>query len=130
MKPPVDRTYPLTIYLLKQDFKEAQYLRTPVAAIQYSVKLSDALNGSLYVPPAKQGHPKWYSLVNPAVEDLPNITTKSASALLIVPIKQATFAISFGYGRKLLAPGSWEEDFGLKVTLNSVDKHRIRSLDR
>ena len=38
--------------------------------------------------------------------------------------------MSFGYGKSLLRPGTWEEDFGLRVTLNAVDPSRIRSIDR
>jgi uncharacterized protein (TIGR04141 family) len=125
-----DKTYSLGIYLLKPGLVEAQYLRAPHAAHKHSVKFSESLAGDLFLLPAKDSQPKWLSLFSTAVTDLPTIITRNASALLIVSIGNATFALSFGYGRKLLSPGSWEEDFGLKVTLNSVDKQKIRSVDR
>ena len=125
-----DKTYSLTVYLLKPDLKETEYLRTSQAAKKHTVVFSELQKGALFVLPSKESQPKWLSLFSSAVSDLPTIITKHASALLILPIGDAIFAVSFGYGRKLLSPGSWEEDFGLKVTLNSLDKDRIRSVDR
>ena len=125
-----DKTYSLTVYLLKPDLKETEYLRTSQAAKKHTVVFSELQKGELFVLPSKESQPKWLSLFSSAVSDLPTIITKHASALLILPIGDAIFAVSFGYGRKLLSPGSWEEDFGLKVTLNSLDKDRIRSVDR
>src|SRR5262249_6885178 len=46
------------------------------------------------------------------------------------PIGRRLFACAFGYGRNLIAPGSFEEDFGLKVTLNCVDPTKVHSIDR
>src|SRR2546425_782967 len=54
----------------------------------------------------------------------------SSAAVLIVTVSEKTFVLTFGYGRSLLRPGVWEEDFGLRVTLNAVDPLRIRSVDR
>ena len=130
MPPVKDKTYSLTVYLLKPDLKEIEYLRTPHAANKHAVVFSESRKGELFILPSQDSQPKWLSLFSSAVSDLPTIITKHASALLIISIGDATFAVSFGYGRKLLSPGSWEEDFGLKVTLNSLDKDRIRSVDR
>jgi uncharacterized protein (TIGR04141 family) len=130
MKGTTDKSYSLTIYLLKAGLAEAQYLRSPNPADRYEASFSGSLTGSLFLLPSKDNPPKWLSFLSPAVKDLPTIFTKNASALLIVSLRQRIFAVSFGYGRKLLVPGTWEEDFGLKVTLNSVAKQRIRSVDR
>src|SRR5207247_6303751 len=40
------------------------------------------------------------------------------------------FALTFGHGRHLFKPGAWEENFGLRVTLNSIDPEQILSIDR
>src|SRR5262249_48043820 len=37
---------------------------------------------------------------------------------------------TFGYGRNLLKPGTYEEDFGLRITLNAVDPNKIKAIDR
>jgi len=39
------------------------------------------------------------------------------------------FAVVFGQGRHLLRDGSYEERFGLRVTLNSVDPDSLRAVD-
>src|SRR5258705_2508293 len=48
----------------------------------------------------------------------------------ILPVGARTFACAFGYGRTLLNPGTFEEHFGLKVTLNCVDPSKVHSIDR
>ncbi len=67
----------------------------------------------------------------------------SNSAVLLVNVKHRTkdcyFAVTFGFGRFLLRPGSYERNYGLRVALNAVyprrhqkqelDPNRIRSVD-
>ncbi len=62
--------------------------------------------------------------------DISNVRSKSVSALWVIPVGTRLFAAAFGYGRMLLSPGSFEEDFGLKVTLNCVDPNKVHSIDR
>lgn len=59
-----------------------------------------------------------------------NVRNRSAAAVWLVPVEGRLFACVFGYGWTLLNPGSFEEDFGLKVTLNCVDPNRLHSIDR
>jgi len=69
-------------------------------------------------------------LLAEAVPSLPVLRSSNASAVLFLFRCNRLFALTFGYGRSLLIPGSWEEDFGLKVTLNSVDANKIKTVDR
>jgi uncharacterized protein (TIGR04141 family) len=39
------------------------------------------------------------------------------------------FALTFGYGRTMLAPGARVRDFGVRVALNSIDPNHIKSVD-
>jgi uncharacterized protein (TIGR04141 family) len=55
---------------------------------------------------------------------------ETVSAVLFVPAANRTFALTFGYGRSLLQADSWEDGFGLKVTLNAVRPGNIKSIDR
>jgi uncharacterized protein (TIGR04141 family) len=55
---------------------------------------------------------------------------KSASAVLLVPAGGRYLALAFGQGRFLLANDCWEERFGLKVVLNSVNQNSLRSIDK
>jgi uncharacterized protein (TIGR04141 family) len=58
------------------------------------------------------------------------VLSKNASAVWIIPVSGRLFACAFGYGRTLTSPGTFEEDFGLKVTLNCVDPSKVHSIDR
>jgi uncharacterized protein (TIGR04141 family) len=39
------------------------------------------------------------------------------------------FALTFGYDRTTLNPECYEENFGLRVVLNTVDPEKLRSVD-
>ena len=99
-------------------------------ADSHDFTLSDGTHGRVHTELIPPHVPKWLKLFAKAVPTLPPIFSSSVSALLLVPRGDRLFALTFGYGRGLLAPGSWEEDFGLRVTLNSLDANKIRSVDR
>lgn len=56
-----------------------------------------------------------------------NQVTKGA--LIFLPIKGHCFALSFGHVAHYLDDSSYEYDFGLRVTLNSVDPQKLKSTD-
>ncbi len=60
----------------------------------------------------------------------PNLKSSASSAVLIVEAETRTFAITYGHGRSLIKREAWEQDFGIKVVLNTVDPHRIRQIER
>lgn len=47
-----------------------------------------------------------------------------------MPVGERWVALTFGYGRNLLVPESWEENFGLLVAINAIDEGQIRSIDK
>lgn len=51
-------------------------------------------------------------------------------SILIIRMLDSTFILTFGTGFHLLRSEAIERDFGLKVTLNSVDPDKLRSLDK
>ena len=120
----------LVIFLLKEGITEETALRTGHGARRYDARFADGTVGSLFVPASVPKVPPWHRFLAPAAPELPEIWASGSSALLLLPSDTHLFALSFGYGRTLLASGSWEEDFGLKVTLNSVDSTKLRSVDR
>lgn len=82
----------------------------------------------LQVP--QQHPPTWISFVNSGLgSPLPNLYLSGASGVLVIKASNRFFAITFGRGRYLLMPGSYEEDFGLKVALNRVDGDDLKSID-
>ncbi|MBT2916837.1 TIGR04141 family sporadically distributed protein, partial [Vibrio anguillarum] len=57
-------------------------------------------------------------------------TSSNVGAVLVVSVAGSTFVLSFGMGYHLIKQEAIERDFGLKVTLNSVDPDKLRSLDK
>ncbi|MEP4556313.1 TIGR04141 family sporadically distributed protein [Cobetia amphilecti] len=55
---------------------------------------------------------------------------KTVGAVFIIEVDEHVYALSFGSGFHLIKNEAIERDFGLKVTLNSVDPEKLRSLDK
>ena len=55
---------------------------------------------------------------------------KAVGAAFVVKLNENIFVLTFGSGFHLLKNESIERDFGLRVTLNSVDPDKLRSLDK
>ena len=124
------RSIRLSIFLIKKNWDSSDVLDKKQGLDSYSVRIGGSSIGELSVKRSKQNTPPWSVLFQGTVPHLPNIPSQSAAAIWLINVHKRLFAVAFGYGRALLAPGSWEEDFGLKVTLNCVDVDRVRSVDR
>src|ERR1700733_9290283 len=124
MKP---KSVRLSIFLIKKDWALANLLDKKHSLDSYSVRIDGSSIGDLHVKQSKQKVPHWAILFQGStLPNLPNIPSQSAAAVWLIRVQKRLFGIAFGYGRALLAPGSWEEDFGLKVTLNCIDIDRVR----
>jgi uncharacterized protein (TIGR04141 family) len=125
-----NKTYSLTIFQIKRGTAANEALRNPARTQSRQFTLPDGTNGSVHTEASAAQQPRWLKLLLGAIPDLPLITTASASAVLFMGRNERLFALTFGYGRNMLKPGAWEEDFGLKVTLNAVDRTKITTVDR
>jgi len=76
--------------------------------------------------------PPWTKLLTKDQKLPDNIFGKSntVGAALVIRESEHVFVLTFGSGFHLLKNESIERDFGLKVTLNSVDPDKLRSLDK
>ncbi len=50
-------------------------------------------------------------------------------ALLFLPVEDRVFCLTFGHTYHYLQDDSFEYDFGLRITLNSIDPEKIRTTD-
>lgn len=66
------------------------------------------------------------SIAGRQVDELVN---RSSSAVLLIRIDGNVLAFTFGYGRFLLNTWRFEQDFGLKTALNTLDHQSLRSID-
>lgn len=81
--------------------------------------------GQLYTNP-----PSWLPFVEEHLDgEVGRVISSGAGAILILPIRNRLMAICFGHIHLALNDDAFERHFGLKVTLNSVPRDGIRSLD-
>lgn len=126
------RARSLSIFLVKQGVASAAAsLADPPSLHKSQVMIDGRHTGDLYIKPTSDRDPLWLSLFEGAIPaGSVEVHNASAAAVWLIDVAERTFALTFGYGRSLLRPGTWEEDFGLRVTLNAVDPSKIRSIDR
>jgi uncharacterized protein (TIGR04141 family) len=129
-KPKVRRS-DFSIFLLKEDFTEpANFLRggdIDEAQVTYHGKKI----GTLYTKSKPVTKPGWMkNLAGATITPDPQLKSAFSSAVLVVHGKDRVFALTYGYGRSMLVEDAWEQDFGLKVVLNSIDPKKIRQIER
>jgi uncharacterized protein (TIGR04141 family) len=74
--------------------------------------------------------PSWIKLFKQHVgTSLDGLYNSGTAAVLLVLQAERIFAVTFGYGKSLLKADCYEENFGLRVVLNSVDPDKLRSVD-
>jgi uncharacterized protein (TIGR04141 family) len=119
----------LNIYLLKADAESATAIKQK-GVKSVDIEIDAKLIGTLYVKQAHANSPKWARFFHDVVAI--NLFGKNSStgALLAIDVEDRLFALSFGQGRHLLESEFIEMDFGLKVTLNLVNEHSLRSIDK
>ncbi|MDD5760169.1 MAG: TIGR04141 family sporadically distributed protein [Desulfobulbaceae bacterium] len=121
----------LNIYLIKEGLvDDAQIIKDAATLDRFNVVTSGQVIGTLYFKSPPGHMPKWVSfLFQDSTDPRPQTINRSSSAILIIRREGHVFALAFGFGHHLLVPGSWEERFGLIVTLNSIIDGKIKSMD-
>lgn len=86
--------------------------------------------GALFVARREAGEPDWAEFVREIAQgDVPDLTSRLPAVALAIAIDDRYLAVTFGLGRLLVDVERAEQDFGLKVTLNTVDPAQLLSLD-
>ena len=96
----------------------------------HPVRVGRRLVGTLYVKAPKPRIPNWLSYFGEAVDfsEL-RLRTSSTAAVLLASVDDKLYAVTFGYGKYLLADGVTQRRFGLRATLNAIEPTQIRSID-
>lgn len=125
-----ERKYRLSIFLFKEEcanLKDALKDGTPLT--KYTIKGHEE-EMALYVKGSKSFLPKWLAFFEGFLtQKIENVFNSSSSAVLLLKYDKRIFAFAFGYGRGFLNLNLVEDNFGLKVALNSIDADKIRSVD-
>ncbi|WP_241030433.1 TIGR04141 family sporadically distributed protein [Paraburkholderia sp. Ac-20347] len=123
----------LTIYrIVGESIRDELIVKTDMAKEPVPLKIAHG-QATLYVKiPPPLAPPGWttFLLNGQDIEKGLFSGNRSEGALLIVRDLGETFALSFGMGYHLVNQDHVERDFGLRVTLNSVDPDKLRSLDK
>lgn len=118
------------IYLMKESVKSADEALRDVDFEVMSRSLRPPLEGVLLTKRSSTGKPKWAGFLEEGMgEDLPELKSASASAMILLAVRGRWFAVSYGYGRTLLDPSKIERPFGIRVVLNCIDPDQVRSVD-
>jgi uncharacterized protein (TIGR04141 family) len=95
-----------------------------------------AESGRLFVGQSPSNPPTWASFVREAAETTADVElhNKSCGAVLFLTAKRKAnseriLAFTFGTGHLAIDPDAIERGFGLKVTLNKVERSKLRTLD-
>jgi uncharacterized protein (TIGR04141 family) len=124
----------LSIYLMRDGYSiDSDVIKLENAKPPIEMDLPETEFSRLYIkkqPP--KSAPPWSKLFtsNNQVDISEFGMSSSVGAVFVVSLSGATFILSFGTGFHLLKSEAIERDFGLKVTLNSVDPDKLRSLDK
>lgn len=84
-------------------------------------------NGVLYAGSAYSTDPKWKNIFTQT--QLPPMNNRGAVCFAALTVKDRIFVVSFGPAQIYLNSDAFERDFGLKVTLNSVNENTLISID-
>lgn len=118
----------LSIYLVKEeiiDFNDVQ--EKGIELIRYN---DDKV---LYYGPSNIINPKWMKDFFNCIDE--NVKTSNARALLLRKLqtndgKNRIFALAFGYGKSFFKEDVIEEQFGLKIVLNTLERNKIRRISK
>ncbi|WPO43118.1 DUF6119 family protein [Tardiphaga sp. 42S5] len=114
-----------SIFLLKENFNAGNALKDDnVLRSDFDAAALPA-GAELFVLDAPSKPPWWKGYFG--IDG--NLNQSSKGALVIFPVQDRHFALSFGHVFHNLKDTSYEYDFGLRVTLNSLDPDRLKSTD-
>jgi uncharacterized protein (TIGR04141 family) len=129
MNRPKTKTSTLTVYLVKAGItRDEAILAVPDVLESQTVGRGRGAVGKIYYRPTSVHVPRWAAFFGESI-DTSGFKTASTPAILIVRASGRVFAVAFGHARFMLEPGCYEENFGLRVTLNAVDPERVRLVD-
>ncbi|RUO59205.1 TIGR04141 family sporadically distributed protein [Pseudidiomarina marina] len=124
----------LSIYLAKRgvgsDASKVINLENSKPPIEMKVQ---GLETTLYVKKEPPKPPPPWTRLFTEHQELPDDlfgSRRAVGAAFVANLKDKLFILTFGTGFHLVKNEAIERDFGLRVTLNSVDSDKLRSLDK
>lgn len=122
----------LVVFLIKPEFRSwRECLKENISHYDnYDLAQELNLTGAIIIGEVKVKQPTWLSFLQEGSnQEIKAISNTSTRALLFINLEDKMFAITFGYGQHMLRDDCYERGFGFKVTINSVDPLKLRSID-
>lgn len=119
------KSRPFSIYLLKPGFDATNALADDHSLLKARDAAHIPEGSTLYILDAQSKRPWWRDYFG--IQE--NLWQQFKGALLFLPVEKRCFALSFGQVFHHLRDEAYEYDFGLRVTLNSLDPHELKSAD-
>ncbi|MEW6363121.1 MAG: DUF6119 family protein [Acidobacteriota bacterium] len=124
------KQWPLSIFLLKEELTDVDAaVRSARDIHRIPIGRGRGTVGPLFYRSTPLRPPRWAAFFGSYL-DAKDILCAGVAAALIVRADDRLFAVTFGTGRHLPTPGTFQEGFGLRVTLNSVSPESIRMIAR
>lgn len=122
----------LSIYLIKDEFAADDAL---ILKAQNGPSRVIENVGTVYFAASHITTPIWVDSFFRGQLDATDIFTSNARAVLITRVtlssgEQKTFVLTMGYGKYMLADDVIEDDFGLKVVLNTIPPNSLRRINK
>ncbi len=121
----------LSIYLIKKEFieKDIHILKSDCESIHIENV------GEVYFEKSSLRTPAWVNSFFQGQLDMQKLYTSNAKAILLCRVEveaniTRVFALTFGYGKNMLIDGVIEEDFGLRVVLNTITSESLRKISK
>ncbi|WP_114192097.1 TIGR04141 family sporadically distributed protein [Edaphovirga cremea] len=123
----------LSIYLARNvNRKDEELIKIENAKKGIEIYIDESESSFLYAKNSFKKTPSWTKMftLTEGVESEYFGESSNVGAVFIMRVFGSAFILSFGTGFHLIKDDEIERDFGLRVTLNSVDPDKLRSLDK
>ena len=118
-------------YLIKADRDAGSVIPDRSHLKHKRFTLGDDIQCDLYVLPTVPRTPKWAKFLKDYIDIEFLGENQSTSAVLLIPLEDRVFAVTFGQGgRFIIDQDCWEERYGLMVVLNSIEQNQIKTIDK
>lgn len=109
----------LSIFLIKEEVPSPEGALVDVLPLTRSALTANGQQiGDLYIKGTQDRTPSWLSFFEGAMSSVPpDLHNASAAAVWLIGSGGRVFALTFGYGRSLLRPGTW--DLGGRLRIKS-----------
>jgi uncharacterized protein (TIGR04141 family) len=120
----------LTVYHINDEFTKKcedsfePLLRSLEDLDTFDLTEAVAFDAQLFVSIPEPSSPSWVDFLREGFDDIPEAQTQSPRAVLFLRIpyegKDEIFAFTFGHGRYLINPKSYDTNYGLRTALNAI----------